>query len=97
MQKAFDTSLIRRALQRGVDQGYWTVQDLSKPTPSWRDNLNVDRSCFPAGYIGINYKNLLQDDLAKPTETTNQVYDLPGLQKAQLPQPKQAIINDDPF
>ncbi len=56
MQKAFDTGAIRRALQHGVNQGYWTTEDLDKIPPGWRDNLQVDRTVFPQVTSASNTK-----------------------------------------
>ena len=97
MQKAFDTGSIRRALQHGVNQGYWTTEDLDKIPPGWRDNLQVDRTVFPQGYIGIEHKNLLRDYHPELPEAAPSSRDLASPIKTELPPPKQATIDDDPF
>jgi len=97
MQKAFDTGTIRRVLQHGVNQGYWTIEDLDKIPVGWRDNLRIDQTVFQQGYIGIEHKNLLRDYHPELPEAAPSPRDLELPAKPKLSPPKQASIDDDPF
>ena len=54
MKPLYDSASVTATLRKGVEKGYWTIQDLDTP---------------PAGYAGKHesYRNLLRDD--KPTES----------------------------
>ena len=62
--KSLDSLLahtVSSTLQKGIDQGLWTLQDLDRPTTSWVSNTRVDRRFFKDGYQGVAHRNLLRD------------------------------------
>jgi hypothetical protein len=61
-------------LRQGVDKGYWTIDQIDRPSPGWTAGTKVDRRYFKNGYQGIQHRNLL-----KPLEpiTTTDTDDLP--------------------
>lgn len=62
MQRAFELNSIRITLRKAVANGLFTLEDLDTPSDGFRRNMNVDLKSFPAGYQGVEYKNLLRDD-----------------------------------
>ena len=50
-----------KLLQHGADQGYWTVDQIDRPSPGWTATTKVDRRFFKQGYQGIEHRNLLRD------------------------------------
>ena len=67
---------IIKLLQDGADKGYWTVDQIDRPSPGWTTGTKVDRRYFKNGYQGIQHRNLLRDSGYTPDpNTTND--DLP--------------------
>ena len=52
---------IQEQLQDGIAKGYWTLEQLDKPSAGWVANTRVDLRTFPDGYQGIEHRNLLRD------------------------------------
>ena len=52
---------IIKLLQHGADKGYWTVDQIDRPSPGWTAGTKVDRRFFKQGYQGIQHRNLLRD------------------------------------
>jgi len=36
VRRAFDPSAVRKILQRGIDSGLWTLEDLDRPSPGYQ-------------------------------------------------------------
>nr|BAR24785.1 hypothetical protein [uncultured Mediterranean phage uvMED]BAR24932.1 hypothetical protein [uncultured Mediterranean phage uvMED]BAR39226.1 hypothetical protein [uncultured Mediterranean phage uvMED] len=49
MKRLYDLSSVRSTLRKGIDKGYWTLEDLDSPAP---------------GSIAKNHRNLLRDQPA---------------------------------
>ena len=52
---------IQEQLQDGIAKGYWSLEQLDKPSAGWVANTHVDKRTFPDGYQGIQHRNLLRD------------------------------------
>ena len=65
-----------KLLQNGADNGYWTVDQLDRPSPGWQTSMKVDRRYFKNGYQGIQHRNLLRDSGYTPAPN-NTNHDLP--------------------
>ena len=52
---------IQEQLQDGIAKGYWSLEQLDKPSAGWIANTHVDKRTFPDGYQGIQHRNLLRD------------------------------------
>ena len=52
---------IQEQLQDGIAKGYWTLEQLDKPSAGWVANTRVDLRSFPDGYQGVQHRNLLRD------------------------------------
>ena len=61
MKQAFDQNSIRLTLQKAIQAGHFTLDDLDTPSPGFRACTRVDRRTFPGGYEGVQFRNLLRD------------------------------------
>ena len=61
MQKAFDPTSVRLTLRKGVEAGYWTVEDLDTPSMGWQENAKIFRLHNPNA-PQPQYKNLLRSE-----------------------------------
>ena len=59
MERAFDQVAVIKLLKDGIKKGYWTLEDLDKPSQGWKevDTCN-GHPLYPRGYRGVKYKNL---------------------------------------
>ena len=57
---------IRKQLLDGVAKGYWTVEQIDRPSPGFVENTCCDREHFPGGYEGVQFRNLLREDGVAP-------------------------------
>ena len=60
MEKVFDRISVIKLLKDGIKKGYWTLEDLDKPSPMWKEVVN---SCnghplYIRGYQGVKFENL---------------------------------------
>ena len=62
MKPAFDRAAVCKILQHGIDQGYWTIESLDKPSNGFQSCARVDLRQFPNGYKGIHHVNLLRSE-----------------------------------
>lgn len=71
MNKALDLVQMRKLLQRGIDNGLWTMEDLDKPPPGYvQQYADWKASCrLESARLGREvpchfpqYKNPLRDD-----------------------------------
>ena len=61
MKQAFDQNSIRLTLQKAIQAGHFTLDDLDTPSPGFRECTAVDRRTFSSGYEGVQFRNLLRD------------------------------------
>lgn len=66
MKPAFDPTEVRLLLRRGVEAGYWTVEQLDRPSMGWQQNAKYFALHYPK-YQQPQYRNLLRDE-PTPTE-----------------------------
>ena len=66
---------LKALLRRGVEQGYWTLEDLDRPSPGFVTCTHVDRETFPGGYEGVQFRNLLRDTAQPHPETVQVIAD----------------------
>ena len=93
---------IQQQLKDGIAKGYWTLENLDKPSAGWVANTFVDIRTFPDGYQGIQHRNLLRDGMPQPERV--QVIDpkdLPpmaqGVTPAEATNLPSTLDNDDWF
>ena len=64
MQRTFYTQAAARILRQGIEKGYWTLEDLDRPSPGtelnyqeYRRFLTLHKYCIKEP----NYRNLLRE------------------------------------
>ena len=57
------------ALRKGVEKGYWTLEDLDTPSEGFKTATRVDRAVFKLGYEGVQHRNLLREEIQAHPET----------------------------
>jgi len=67
MKQAFDPTSVRLTLRKGLEKGYWTMEDLDTPSMGWQENAKIFRLHNPNA-PQPQYKNLLRDD--EPSQKT---------------------------
>ena len=63
MQHAFDPTSVRLTLRKGIEKGYWTLEQLDQPSMGWEENAERFRRHYPK-YEQPVYRNLLRDEEA---------------------------------
>ena len=68
MERIFDQASVIKLLKDGIKKGYWTLEDLDKPSPGWIECVNNTKGnkAFPLGYQGIEFRNLARVKTPKP-------------------------------
>ena len=66
MQHAFDPTSVRLTLRKGIEKGYWTLEDLDTPSMGWKENAERFQRNYPK-YQQPLYRNLLRDAEAAAT------------------------------
>jgi len=61
MKQAFDPTSVRLTLRKGLEKGYWTIEDLDTPSMGWQENAKIFR-LHNLNAPQPQYKNLLRDD-----------------------------------
>ena len=51
---------IKQQLREGVEKGYWTIEQLDRPSAGFQACTKVDRRIFAGGYEGVQFRNLLR-------------------------------------
>jgi hypothetical protein len=64
-----DLTTTRILLRRGIESGYWTLEDLDNPSEGWAENAKRFHLHHPK-YQQHAYRNLLRDgDSVQPAQT----------------------------
>ena len=60
MEQLFDQVSLIKTLKGGIKKGYWSLEDLDRPPPGWKEVVNDCKvnPLFPQGYQGVKYRNL---------------------------------------
>ena len=77
MEKAFDRRSVMKTLKDGIKKGYWTLEDLDKPSPGWKEVINDCKGnpLFPQGYKGVKFQNLARVEEPKPSKEKIEIID----------------------
>lgn len=67
MDRISDITEVRLLLRRGIEAGHWTMEDLDRPSPGWKDNAERFRRHHPK-YEQHTYRNPLRDEQQASTE-----------------------------
>ena len=70
MERAFDQIAVTKILKEGIKKGYWTLEDLDKPSPMWQEVVNTcnGHPMYVRGYQGVKHVNLARVEEPKPPE-----------------------------
>ena len=60
MEKVFDRISVIKTLKNGIKKGYWTLEDLDKPSPGWKEVVDTcnGHPMYVRGYQGVKFENL---------------------------------------
>jgi len=86
MERIFDQASVIKLLKDGIKKGYWTLEDLDKPSSGFQeliDTINNNPSFYPGGYKGVKFRNLARVETPKPK---------PPEEKVELTDPKDLPI-----
>ena len=88
MEKAFDRIAVMQILKNGIKKGYWTLEDLDKPSPMWKEVVDTcnGHPLYVKGYQGVKFENLARVKEPKPK---------PKEEKVELTNPKDLPIKYD--
>ena len=55
MEKAFDRISVMKTLKDCIKKGYWTLEDLDKPSPQWKEVVDTcnGHPMYVRGYQGV--------------------------------------------
>ena len=83
MERIFDQASVIKLLKDGIKKGYWTLEDLDKPSPGWTECVNNTKGngVFPSEYKGVKFRNLARLATPKPKPK-------PTEEKVELTNPK---------
>jgi hypothetical protein len=66
MQRTFDTHSAAQILRKGIEKGYWTLEDLDRPSPGaelnyqeYKRYLKLNKCCIRKP----TYRNLLREQV----------------------------------
>ena len=81
MEKLFDTISVKNIQKDGIKKGYWTLDDLDKPSPQWKEVVDTcnGHPLYVKGYQGVKFENLAR--LKEPPPP-------PAEEKVELTNPK---------
>ena len=82
MEKVFDRISVIKLLKDGIKKGYWTLEDLDKPSPQWKEVVNTcnGHPLYVRGYQGVKFENLARGKEPPPPP--------PPEEKVELTNPK---------
>ena len=77
MERAFDLVAVSKILKEGIKKGYWTLEDLDKPSPQWQEVVNTcnGHPMYVRGYQGVKHVNLARVEEPKPPEEKIEIID----------------------
>jgi len=77
MENIFDRISVIKLLKDGIKKGYWTLEDLDKPSPQWKEVVNTcnGHSLYVRGYQGVKFENLARVEEPKPKQETIEIID----------------------
>ena len=77
MEKAFARISVMKTLKDGIKKGYWTLEDLDKPSPQWKEVVNTcnGHPMYIRGYQGVKFENLARVEELKPSKEKIEIID----------------------
>ena len=84
-------------LRKGIEKGYWTLEDLDTPSWGFKTTTSVDRAVFKLGYEGVQHRNLLRDEIAAHPETVQATPDPRDFVTSKITPTQQQLETTGPF
>ena len=77
MEKAFDRISVMKTLKDGIKKGYWTLEDLDKPSPQWKEVVDTcnGHPLYVRGYQGVKFENLARVKEPEPPKEKIEIID----------------------
>ena len=77
MEKAFGRISVMKTLKDGIKKGYWTLEDLDKPSPQWKEVVDTcnGHPLYVRGYQGVKFENLARVKEPKPSKEQIEIID----------------------
>ena len=77
MERAFDQVAVIKLLKDGIKKGYWTLEDLDKPSQGWKEVVDTcnGHPLYVRGYQGVEYQNLARVEEPKPSKEKIEIID----------------------
>ena len=77
MERAFDQVAVIKLLKDGIKKGYWTLEDLDKPSPQWKEVVNTcnGHPIYVRGYQGVKFQNLARVEEPKSKKEQIEIID----------------------
>ena len=77
MEKVFDRISVMKTLKDGIKKGYWTLEDLDKPSPQWKEVVDTcnGHPLYVRGYQGVKFQNLARVKELKPKKEQIEIID----------------------
>jgi len=77
MENIFDRISVIKLLKDGIKKGYWTLEDLDKPSPQWKEVVDTcnGHPMYIRGYQGVKFENLARVEEPKPKQEKIEIID----------------------
>ena len=77
MEQLFDQVSLIKTLKGGIKKGYWSLEDLDRPAPGWKEVVNDCKGnpLFPQGYQGVKYRNLARVEKPPKQQEKREIID----------------------
>jgi hypothetical protein len=99
MNPLFDFASVCATLRKGIEKGYWTLEDLDEPSPGWK-LVSKEFAFKHPHFKQSEYKNPLRDQFQNDekiqiTDPRDFVPKVEGLKKSSLLSNQENIPEDD--
>ena len=77
MEKVFDRISVMKTLKDGIKKGYWTLENLDKPSPQWKEVVDTcnGHPMYVRGYQGVKFENLARVKEPEPSKEKIEIID----------------------
>ena len=77
MEKVFDRISVIKLLKDGIKKGYWTLEDLDKPSQGWKEVVDTcnGHPMYVRGYQGVKFENLARVKEPEPSKEKIEIID----------------------
>ena len=77
MEKIIDRISVMKTLKDGIKKGYWTLENLDKPSPQWKEVVDTcnGHPMYVRGYQGVKFENLARVKEPEPSKEKIEIID----------------------